>query len=271
MITAFNLFNALTYIITGVVEAGISVVVFTKNTNKRLNQLFSGGFLLWSIAMVFNGSAFAVAHRSLFAANLLRDFSTGLGIIGMTMLFLAAYGIYFGAASLNTAAILIFGVIAVLLAVVTGFNDWVTEDELGGYKTTDNPMGKVCGQIIPLLFIIVGMILMYLTKRKLESPLARKRISAYVWGYSTFIIGALIFILDTYIPINPMILPMIAQVTWVAGPAIMLASFYLKVEEQPTSPVKEEQKETKNEEIVEVKLVDPPIETNQQSKLERPS
>ncbi|MBD3189916.1 MAG: hypothetical protein GF308_04705 [Candidatus Heimdallarchaeota archaeon] len=273
MITAFNLFNALSYIISGVVEASISVVVFTKNSNKRLNQLFSGGFFLFAIGLIFNGLTFAVAHRSLFAANILRDVSTSLGIIGMVLFFLAAYGIYFGAASLNFPALLIFGLIAVSLAVVNGFNDWVQEDGAGGYMTTDSTLGKVFGQVVPLLFVVAAVVLLFLTRRKLESPLARKRISAYALGSSTMLIGSMIFVLDKYIPMNPIILPIIAQFTWVAGPAIMLASFYLKVKPQPTHPIKDgEQKETETEEIVEVKLVEPPpIETNQQTKLERPS
>ena len=251
IITSFNLFNALSWATTGVISAGISIAIFTKNPKKRLNQLFALGFFLWSLSMLFNGLVFVIAYHSITAANVLRSFCTVCAGFSAVILFLTAYGLYFGPGSLNKIALTIFGVLTLAFSLVGAFNDWVAEDGLGGYKTTDNALGKVCVQVIPLLFTVASIVLLVLTLRTLESGLARKRIGLYILGYLMSIIGVLVFVVDSFIDINQMILPAISQAIWVAGPVIMLISFYLKTDvEQQELLLSEE------ETIIHVEAVD---------------
>ncbi|MHA1221174.1 MAG: hypothetical protein ACTSQB_05525 [Candidatus Heimdallarchaeota archaeon] len=232
MVTTFNLFTSISWIITGFVSAILSTMFLVKNPKKRLNQLFSAGFILWSLTMLFNGIVFSVAYRSLTIANIFRDLSVICGILSGFVLFAAAYGIYFGAESLNWIVYLILFVIS---AVISGFgaaNDWVTTDGFGGYKTTDNLTGKICIQIIASIFVIVANVFLILTFRSSKNPRAKKRVGYFVIGYSTILIGMIMFIIDgiidSFTDFTPYLFPTIALVTWVMGPILMLIGFYVK-------------------------------------------
>ena len=234
MVTAFNLFTSISWIITGFTSAILSTLFLTKNPKRRLNQLFSAGFILWSFSMLFNGIVFAVAYRSLTIANIFRDLSVVCGVISGFVLFAAAYGIYFGADSLNWIVYLVLFVIA---SVISGFgvaNDWVTSDGFGGFKTTDNLTGKICIQIISSIFMVVANILLILTYRSSRNPKAKRRVGFFVIGYSTILIGMLMLIidgiLDMLINFTPYLFPTLASITWVMGPVLMLIGFYVKSE-----------------------------------------
>ena len=54
----------------------------------------------------------------------------------------AAIGIYYGPDTVNWVLIVALVVIAATLSGLGAANDWVTQDGLGGYKTTDNLLGK---------------------------------------------------------------------------------------------------------------------------------
>ncbi|MCG3254163.1 MAG: hypothetical protein H7648_09995, partial [Candidatus Heimdallarchaeota archaeon] len=60
MVTTYNLFTSVSWIITGLISAVLSTLFLGKNPKKRLNQLFCAGFIAWSLSMVFNGIVFAV-------------------------------------------------------------------------------------------------------------------------------------------------------------------------------------------------------------------
>jgi len=210
-----------------------------KNPKKRLNQLFALGFILWSLSMIFNGIVFAVAYRSLAKANILRDFTVICGIFSAFILFTAAIGIYFGAESLNWKIYLPIVIISTILSVFGALNDWVTIDGLGGFKTTDNLTGKICVQVISMLFVLIANIFLFLTYKSSENRQAKKRISYFVVGYATILIGVLLFILDgifdSFFEISQFLFPTLALITWVMGPILMLIGFYAKVAPEPTS------------------------------------
>ncbi|HUT82566.1 MAG TPA: hypothetical protein VMZ29_15320 [Candidatus Bathyarchaeia archaeon] len=234
MVTTFNLFTSISWIITGFISATLSVLFLSKNPKRRLNQLFAAGFIAWSLSMLFNGINFAVAYRSLLAANIFRDLSVVCGVISGFILFAAAFGIYFGAESLNW---ILYSILIVISGVLSGFgaaNDWVTSDGLGGYKTTDNLVGKICIQIISSLFVIVADIFLILTYRSSKNPQAKKRVGFFIVGYSTILIGMLMFIFDSlidmFVSITPYLFPTFALIAWVMGPVLMLIGFYVKAE-----------------------------------------
>ena len=95
MITTFNLFNAIAWIVAGFISAVISILFLVKNPKKKLNQLFSAGFLFWSFSLLFNGINFTVAYSSVFIANIFRDLCVVTGILCALTLFTASVGIYF--------------------------------------------------------------------------------------------------------------------------------------------------------------------------------
>ena len=260
MITAFNLYNSIAWIAGGLISAVISTLFLMKNPKKRLNQLFSAGFIFWSLSLIFNGINFAVAYKSLLAANIVRDICIIAGVIGAMTLFLATIGIYFGAEKVNWFSIAIITVIAITLAILGILNDWVTEDVIGGYKTTDNWLGKICSQIIPSLFIVVGIIFLLLTYKNSDNKAAKRRIGFFSIGFSTIILGMLMFLIDSLITVNPYIFLTIAIATWAIGPVLMLIGFYVKTD-------------TSSQEIgekfgaIETQALDP----KQNQKLERPS
>ncbi len=230
MITAFNLFTSLAWIIAGIISAVISILFLMKNPKKRLNQLFSAGFTFWSLSLLFNGINFAVAYSSLLVANIFRDLCIITGILSTLLLFLSAIGIYFGAETLHWIFYVLAGVVLVVSSIFGVMNDWVVEDGLGGFKTTDNLLGKSFVQIVPAFFVIVGAIFMILTYFSLENKTAKKRIGYFIIGFSTIIIGLFMFLIDSLVEISPYLFPTLAIVTWVTGPVLMLAGFYVKVD-----------------------------------------
>lgn len=230
MITSFNLFTSVAWIVAGVISAIISTLFLLKNPKRRLNQLFSTGFVFWSISLFFNGLNFAVAYRSLFTANICRDLAVVTGIFSAIFLFISAIGIYFGAEKLHWSLYVISLGIAVVLSVFGSLNDWVIVDGLGGYKTTDNLLGKTCVQLIPAVFVIIGAVLLVMTYFILKNKNAKKRIGYFIVGFSTIIIGLLMFLIDSLVDISPFIFPTLAILTWLAGPILMLAGFYVKVD-----------------------------------------
>ena len=155
MITAFNLFTSISWILAGVISAIISALFYMKNPKKRLNQLFSSGFMFWSLSLIFNGLSFSIAYSSLLAANISRDFCVITGILSAITLFVAAIGIYFGVESLHWFLYLFSLIIAIVLMGIGTVNDWIIVDDLGGYKTTDNLIGKMCIQILPIKLSVV--------------------------------------------------------------------------------------------------------------------
>jgi glucan phosphoethanolaminetransferase (alkaline phosphatase superfamily) len=231
-----------------------------KNPKKRLNQLFSAGFIAWSLSMVLNGILFAVAYRSLTAANILRDFAVVFGVLSAFILFAAAYGIYFGAESLNWILYISSIIIAGVLSGFGAVNDWVTLDGLGGFKTTDNLIGKICTQIITAVFVVAANVLLILTYRSSKNPQAKKRVGFFVIGYSTIIIGLLMFVIDSFIQISPYVFPTFALIAWVMGPILMLIGFYVKAESDSPTLAKEAA-------MSESQL----LKTKQEQKIERPS
>jgi hypothetical protein len=239
MATTFNLFTSISWIITGVVSAVLSSLFLSKNPKKILNQLFSAGFIFWSLSMLFNGITFAVAYQSLAMADFFRDLSVIFGILSGLSLFLAAYGIYFGPTSLNWIILAIFILIAAALSTGGIMNDWVTLDGLGGFKTTDNIIGKICTQIITAVFVITADILLILTFRSSKNKQAKRRVGYFVIGYSTIIFGLLLFVIDTFINISPYIFPVFALFTWVMGPILMLIGFYTKADADSSFAKKE--------------------------------
>ena len=260
MVTTFNLFTSVSWIITGLISAVLSTLFLGKNPKKRLNQLFSAGFIAWSLSMVFNGIVFAVAYRSLTAANIFRDLTVVFGILSAFILFAAAYGIYFGAESLNWLLYISLIVIAGVLSGFGAVNDWVTLDGLGGFKTTDNLVGKICTQIITAVFVVAANVLLILTYRSSTNPQAKKRVGYFVIGYSTIIIGLLMFVIDSFIQISPYVFPTFALIAWVMGPILMLIGFYVKaVSDSPTL--------AKEAAMSESQL----LKTKQEQKIERPS
>jgi len=239
MVTTYNLFTSVSWIITGLISAVLSTLFLGKNPKKRLNQLFCAGFIAWSLSMVFNGIVFAVAYRSLTAANVFRDLTVVFGILSAFILFAAAYGIYFGAESLNWLLYISLIVIAGVLSGFGAVNDWVTLDGLGGFKTTDNLVGKICTQIITAVFVIAANILLLLTYRSSKNPQAKKRVGYFVIGYSTIIVGLLMFVIDSFIQISPYVFPTFALIAWVMGPILMLIGFYVKAQSDSPTLAKE--------------------------------
>lgn len=260
MVTTFNLFTSVSWIITGLISAVLSTLFLGKNPKKRLNQLFCAGFIAWSLSMVFNGIVFAVAYRSLTAANVFRDLTVVFGILSAFILFAAAYGIYFGAESLNWLLYISLIVIAGVLSGFGAVNDWVTLDGLGGFKTTDNLVGKICTQIITAVFVVAANVLLILTYRSSTNPQAKKRVGYFVIGYSTIIIGLLMFVIDSFIQISPYVFPTFALIAWVMGPILMLIGFYVKAESDSPTLAKEAA-------MSESQL----LKTKQEQKIERPS
>ncbi|MCK5182857.1 MAG: hypothetical protein KAQ95_01035 [Candidatus Heimdallarchaeota archaeon] len=260
MVTTFNLFTSVSWILTGLISAVLSTLFLGKNPKKRLNQLFSAGFIAWSLSMVFNGIVFAVAYRSLTAANVFRDLTVVFGILSAFILFAAAYGIYFGAESLNWLLYISLIIIAGVLSGFGAVNDWVTLDGLGGFKTTDNLVGKICTQIITAVFVVAANILLIFTYRSSKNPQAKKRVGYFVIGYSTIIIGLLMFVIDSFILISPYVFPTFALIAWVMGPILMLIGFYVKAESDSPTLAKESA-------MSESQL----LKTKQEQKIERPS
>jgi hypothetical protein len=207
-----------------------------KNPKRRLNQLFFIGLLSWSSSIILNGICFTIAYKSLTAANIIRDISLAIYVIGVFILFIAAYGIYFGVESLNW---ILFVISFVIAGFIIGFgiaNDWVTTDGLGGFKTTDNIIGKICMQILSVLVIVVSDIIIILTYRSSKIPQAKRRVGYFVIGYSTIIFGFILFlvdgIIDSIITFPPYIFPTLALLTWVIAPILMLIGFNIKTETQ---------------------------------------
>ncbi|NPE09828.1 MAG: hypothetical protein GNW80_16230 [Asgard group archaeon] len=260
MVTTFNLFTSVSWIITGLISAVLSTLFLGKNPKKRLNQLFSAGFIAWSLSMVFNGIVFAIAYRSLTAANVFRDLTVIFGVLSAFILFAAAYGIYFGAESLNWLLYISLIVIAGVLSGFGAVNDWVTLDGLGGFKTTDNLVGKICTQIITAVFVVAANVLLILTYRSSKNPQAKKRVGYFVIGYSTIIIGLLMFVIDSFIQISPYVFPTFALIAWVMGPILMLIGFYVKAQSDSPTLAKEAA-------MSESQL----LKTKQEQKIERPS
>lgn len=228
--TTFNLFTSISWIITGFVSAILSTLFLSKNPKKRLNQLFSVGFIFWSLSMLMNGINFAVAYRSLTAANVFRDLSVILGIFSAITLFAAAIGIFYGPDTVNWILLVALAAIAATLSGLGAANDWVTLDGLGGFKTTDNLLGKICIQIVTAIFVISANVFLFLTYRSSKNPKAKRRVGFFVVGYSTIIIGLLMYVIDTFVNISPYVFPTLAQIAWVAGPILMLVGFYVKTE-----------------------------------------
>ncbi|NHJ87364.1 MAG: hypothetical protein FK734_18005 [Asgard group archaeon] len=233
MITTFNLFTSIAWIIAGITSAIISSLFLMKNPRKRLNQLFSAGFIFWSLSLVFNGISFAIAYRSLSLANIFRDLCVVTGIFTGVTLVLSAIGIYFGAETIRWYLYLLFGSIGTILSIFGAMNDWVVEDSLGGFKTTDNIYGKTCVQFIPAVLVIVGAIFLIITYFTLKNKLAKKRIGYFTIGFSTIILGLLMFVIDYLLNVSPYIFPTLAIISWVMGPILMLAGFYIKIETEP--------------------------------------
>ncbi|HUU78953.1 MAG TPA: hypothetical protein VMX55_11445 [candidate division Zixibacteria bacterium] len=260
MITVFNLYNSIAWIAGGLISAVISIIFLSKNPRKRLNQLFSAGFIGWSLSLIFNGINFAVAYKSLLAANILRDICIVAGVLGAMTLFLGTIGIYFGAEKINWFSVAIITIIAIILATLGVLNDWVVEDVIGGYKTTDNWLGKISSQVIPSLFIVVGIIFLLLTYKNSDNKAAKKRIGYFSIGFSTIIFGMLMFLIDSFITVSPYIFLTIAISTWAIGPILMLIGFYVKSDASPYEI---------GEQIgnLETQTLDP----KQDQKLERPS
>jgi len=230
LVTTFNLFTSIAWIIAGITSAIISVLFLAKNPKKRLNQLFSSGFISWSLSLLFNGINFAVAYRSLTIANIFRDLGVATGILSAAILLLSAIGIYFGAESLHWILYIVLGLLSVTLISVGVLNDWVVVDGFGGFKTTDNLLGKSFVQIIPSIFVISGAILLIITYFKLENKTAKKRIGYFTVGFSTIILGLLMFLVDSFVNTSPYLFPTLAIITWLTGPILMLAGFYIKIE-----------------------------------------
>ena len=230
LVTTFNLFTSISWILAGIISAIISTLFLKKNPKKRLNQLFSAGFISWSLSLLFNGLNFAVAYSSLIAADIFRDLCVVTGVFSSLLLFVATIGIYFGAERLNWIIYLVFGAFGIAVSIVGLLNDWVTTDGLGGFKTTDNLLGKTFTQIIPAVFVIAGAIFLVLTYFSLENKLAKKRIGYFIIGFSTIILGLLMFLVDSLVNTSPYIFPSLAIVTWVTGPILVLVGFYVKVD-----------------------------------------
>jgi len=237
LITTFNLFTSIAWVSAGIISIALSLSFLLKNPRKRLNQLFSLGFICWSLSLFFNGLNFAVAYRSLLAANVLRDICVATGIFSAFFLFIATVGIYFGAEAIHWSLYVISCLLAIGMITLGVLNDWVIEDELGGYKTTDNLLGKSFVQLIPAAFVIFGAILLVITYFKLENQQAKKRIGYFIIGFSTIILGLLLFLIDSFISFSPYLFPSLAIVTWVSGPLLMLVGFYVKVD-APRLPAK---------------------------------
>ncbi|MHA1155647.1 MAG: hypothetical protein ACTSQK_06020 [Candidatus Heimdallarchaeota archaeon] len=263
MITTFNLFNAIAWIVAGFISAIISILFLTKNPKKKLNQLFSAGFLFWSFSLIFNGINFTVAYSSVFIANIFRDLCVVTGILCALTLFIASVGIYFGAEKVNWILMVILTILGIVLSVFGTINDWVTEDGFGGYKTTDNWFGKTCVQIIPAIFVIVGLVLLILTYFTLENKAAKKRIGYFTLGFTTIVLGLLMFVFDAIVEVSPYIFLTLAISSWVAGPILMLIGFYVK----PTTNTHQVVVETVG--TTDTKILD--SKQQQQQKLERPS
>lgn len=262
MITTFNLFNAIAWIVAGFISAVISILFLIKNPKKKLNQLFSAGFLFWSFSLLFNGINFLVAYRSLFVANIFRDLCIVTGILCALTLFIASLGIYYGAEKVNWILTTILTILGIVLSVFGALNDWVTEDGFGGYKTTDNWFGKTCVQIIPAIFVIAGLVLLVLTYFTLQNKAAKKRIGFFTLGFSTIVLGLLMFVFDAIVDVSPYIFLTLAIASWVAGPILILIGFYVT----PTTsaqPVMVEYVGTTDSKTLDSK--------QQQQKLERPS
>jgi len=230
LITTFNLFTSIAWIVAGIISAAISILFLVKNPKKRLNQLFSSGFISWSLSLLFNGINFAVAYRSLTAANIFRDLCVATGVLSSAILFLSAIGIYFGAESLHWALYIVLGLVSIASITIGVLNDWVVVDGIGGYKTTDNLLGKSFVQIIPAILVITGAILLTITFFKLENKTAKKRIGYFTVGFFTIILGLFMFLVDSFVNISPYLFPSLAIITWLTGPLLMLLGFYVKVE-----------------------------------------
>ncbi len=121
----------------------------------------------------------------------------------------------------------ILTILGIVLSVFGTLNDWVTEDGLGGYKTTDNWFGKTCVQIIPAIFVITGLVLLILTYFSLTKKAAKKCIGFFTLGFSIIVLGLLMFVFDALVDVSPYIFLTLAIISWVAGPILMLIGFYI--------------------------------------------
>ncbi|NHK30717.1 MAG: hypothetical protein FK730_05155 [Asgard group archaeon] len=239
MVTTFNLFTTISWVITGLLSTVLSFMFLKKNPKRRLNQLFFAGLISWSSSIILNGLCFTIAYKSLVAANIIRDISLAIFVLGVFILFIAAFGIYFGVESLNW---ILFVVSFIIAGFIIGFgiaNDWVTIDGLGGFKTTDNIIGKICMQILSVLVIVISDIIIILTYRSSKNPQAKKRVGYFVIGYSTIIFGFILFlvdgIIDSFITFPPYIFPPLALITWVVAPILMLVGFNIKTDSQTST------------------------------------
>ncbi len=229
MMTTFNFFTSVAWISAGIISIVLSLSFLLKNPRKRLNQLFASGFICWSISLLFNGLTFTIAYSSLAAANILRNICVAAGILSALFLFIASIGIYFGAEAIHWLLYLGATILAIVMISFGVLNDWVVPDGVGGYKTTDNLLGKSFVQLIPAALVIFGAILLTITYFKLENPQAKKRIGFFIIGFSTIILGLLLFLIDSFVTFSPYLFPSLAIVTWVTGPLLMLIGFYIKV------------------------------------------
>jgi hypothetical protein len=234
MITSFNLFTTIAWSVAALITIIISFAFLLKNPKKRLNQLYASGFIFFSLSLFFQGITFAVAYRSLFIANILRDIGVITIIFGMFLLLLASFGIYFGAETIKWYHYLIAFLVFLPLTTVGVLNDWVVvDDEMGGYKTTDNWLGKSMTQIVTTALVIIAIIFLVLTYFKVENKLAKKRIGFFIIGISTIILGIFMWLLDEIFTTSPYVFPTLAIITWIAGPILMLAGFYVKLDTRP--------------------------------------
>ena len=100
-----------------------------------------------------------------------------------------------------------------------------------------------------------------MTYRASKNVRAKKRVGFFVIGYSTIIIGLLMFVIDSFIVVSEFIFPTLALITWVMGPILMLIGFYVRTESD--SPhLAQSSLEVNNTQLV---------KPEQEQKIERPS
>ena len=77
------------------------------------------------------------------------------------------------------------------------------------------------------LFVLAGLVMLILTYVTLENQSAKKRIGFFTLGFSTIVLGLLMFVFDAIVTVSPYIFLTLAILSWVAGPILMLIGFYV--------------------------------------------
>jgi len=239
------LFNTIfnhTNLIAGSISCLVAFIILFKDLRSSVNVLFSISLLSWGLSLIFNALTFLFRHPTA-GAQALRDMVTICSSIASFMLFLSAYVIYRGVFYLKKWYVIVPFVVGLFIntflctyfdGVVYDSPDGVTD--LGiGIKTTQDAWVMIFLYFIPLLLIMIAVFYLVLTKRETEDAIIRSRINYFIIGFSTIVLGAIVFsssgiIEQLYKPLSmetELSIFFAAEVFWILGPIMMLVGINL--------------------------------------------